>query len=61
MVERGLYMKHCRVEVYLLEFKLSMDSNQNEEISEQFSRLSTVGKVVIVQNFCLLDSILIYS
>ncbi len=44
VVEHGLYMKHCKVEVYLLEFKLSLHSNQNEVVCKQFSRADTVGK-----------------
>ena len=38
-------MKHCKVEVYLLEFKLSLHSNQNKVVTRQFSRADTVGKM----------------
>jgi hypothetical protein len=44
VVEHGLYMKHCKVEVYLLEFKLSLHSRQNDVITKQFSRASSVGE-----------------
>ncbi len=37
-------MKHCKVEVYLLEFKLCVYSNQDEIVVKQFSRADTVGK-----------------
>ena len=42
-MEYGLYMKHCKVEVYLLEFKLSLHPNTNENTVQQFSRSDTVG------------------
>ena len=44
VMEHGLYMKHCKVEVYLLELKLSMYKS-NEVITRQFSRVSTVGNL----------------
>lgn len=44
VVEHGLYMKHCKVEVYLLEFKLSLHSNQKEIVAKQFSRAGSVGR-----------------
>ena len=37
-------MKHCKVEVYLLEFKLSLHSQPNEVKTKQFSRASSVGR-----------------
>lgn len=45
MVEHGLYMKHLKVEVYLLGLKLSMYSNQSQTVFKEFSRADTVGKV----------------
>ncbi len=44
-MEHGLYMKHCKVEVYLLEFKLCMHSKTNETVSKMFSRADTIGKL----------------
>lgn len=43
VVEHGLYMKHCKVEVYLLEFKLCTHAKQGEIVCKQFSRSSTVA------------------
>ena len=48
VVEYGLYMKHCKVEVYLMDFKLCQQSQLNETISRQFSRATTVGECVYV-------------
>ena len=43
VVEHGMYMKHCKVEVYLLEFKLSLHPNLNSTKPRSFSRADTVG------------------
>ena len=43
VVEHGMYMKHCKVEVYLLEFKLSLHPNLNSTKPQRFSRADTVG------------------
>ena len=42
-MEHGLYMKHCKVEVYLLEFKLSLHPKSNEPVNKSFSRADTIG------------------
>ena len=44
MVEHGLYKKHCKVEVYLLEFGLCTSSDERHVVKGNFSRASTVGK-----------------
>ena len=43
VVEHGLYMKHCKVEVYLLEFKLCLHPKLNEPVNMTFSRAETIG------------------
>ena len=43
VVELGMYMKHCKVEVYLLEFKLVIHPNFNNVKLCSFSRADTVG------------------
>ena len=43
VVEHGMYMKHCKVEVYLLEFKLTIYPNFNNCKSHSFSRADTIG------------------
>ena len=45
VVEHGLYMKHCKVEVYLLEFNLCTHANQSDVVTEKFSRACTVGEL----------------
>ena len=45
VVEYGLCMKHCKVEVYRLEFKLRVHAMINETITREFSRADTVGKI----------------
>lgn len=46
VVEYGLYMKHCKVEVYLLDFKLCVHPNLNDPKKKEFSRADTVGKLL---------------
>ena len=43
VVEHGLYMKHCKVEVYLMDFKLSLHPNYETISTKSFSRGDTVG------------------
>ena len=42
-MEHGLYVKHCKVEVYLLEFKLCLHPKLNEPVNMTFSRAETIG------------------
>ncbi len=43
-MEYGLYMKHCKVEVYLLEFKMCIHPDLNNIKKREFSRADTVGE-----------------
>ena len=43
MVEYGIYMKHCKVEIYLLELKLSQYPYLNSTKPRSFCRGDTVG------------------
>lgn len=43
VVEHGMYMKHCKVEVYLLEFKLAIHPELNNTKTQSFSRADSVG------------------
>ena len=43
VVEHGMYTKHCKVEVYLLEFKLTVHPNLGHFKHHTFSRGDTVG------------------
>ena len=44
VVEHGLYVKHCKVEVYLVEFKLALHPNVNVYQARKFSRANTLGE-----------------
>ena len=48
VVEHGMYMKHCKVEVYLLEFKLVIYPNFNNVKPHNFSRSDTIGDLEAV-------------
>ncbi|MCG8623410.1 MAG: hypothetical protein MJE68_15635 [Proteobacteria bacterium] len=43
VIEHGFYSKHPQVEVYLLEFKLTIHPNLNHSKHHSFSRGDTVG------------------
>lgn len=44
VVEQGMFVKHCKVEVYLTELKLCKDSNMDNVITRRFSKADTIGK-----------------
>ena len=44
VVEHGLYVKHRKVEVYLVEFKLALHPDVDIVKSKKFSRADTVGE-----------------
>lgn len=44
MIEQGMFVKHCRVEVYLMDLKLSENSDINTQVTKQFSRAATIGE-----------------
>ena len=48
VVEHGLYMKHLKVEVYLLEFKLTIYPNISDFKYHSFSRIDTIGDLEAV-------------
>ena len=48
VVEHGMYMKHCKVEVYLLEFKLTIHPDIHNFKRHSFSRGDTVGNLEAV-------------
>ena len=52
-MEYGLYMKHCKVEVYLLEFKLCVHPKLNEHVVKSFSRADTVGEHTVCTCTCM--------
>lgn len=38
-----MFVKHCKVEVYLTELKLCEDSNMDNVITRRFSKADTIG------------------
>ena len=44
VVEHGMYVKHCKVEVYLVEFKLALHPEVDSTVTKKFSREDTVGE-----------------
>ena len=42
--EYGLFVKHCRVEVYLTELCLALNSDPENKIKMKFSKADTIGK-----------------
>lgn len=39
-----MFVKHCKVEVYLTELKLCEDSNMDNMITRRFSKADTIGR-----------------
>ncbi|XP_065900687.1 ubiquitin carboxyl-terminal hydrolase 4-like isoform X2 [Dysidea avara] len=48
VVEHGLYVKHCKVEVYLVEFKLALHPEVDVVHTKKFSRVDTVADIIKV-------------
>ena len=44
VVEHGMYVKSCKVEVYLMQLKLSQHSDPKTVVTRQFSKGDTVGR-----------------
>ncbi|GIY57194.1 ubiquitin carboxyl-terminal hydrolase 15 [Caerostris darwini] len=45
VVEYGMFVKHCKVEVYLLEFKLCSNSDLEHVVTKKFSKSDTIGYI----------------
>lgn len=43
VVEQGMFVKHCKVEVYLTELKLCENGNMNNVVTRRFSKADTIG------------------
>lgn len=48
VVEQGMFVKHCRVEVYLLQLKLALHGRTDEVVNKCFSRADTVQDLMDV-------------
>ena len=44
VVEHGMYVKSCKVEVYLMQLKLCQHSDSSTMVTSQFSKGDTVGR-----------------
>ena len=44
VIEQGMFVKHCKVEVYPMDLMLSQNSDMNTVIIKQFSRMATISK-----------------
>ena len=44
VVEHGMFVKHCKVEVYLLELNLCENDNMDNVVTRHFSKADTIGK-----------------
>uniref|UniRef100_A0A673HVD6 Ubiquitin carboxyl-terminal hydrolase 15 n=1 Tax=Sinocyclocheilus rhinocerous TaxID=307959 RepID=A0A673HVD6_9TELE len=45
VVEQGMFVKHCKVEVYLTELKLCEDSNMENVVTRRFSKADTIDSI----------------
>ncbi|KAM9171226.1 ubiquitin carboxyl-terminal hydrolase 15 isoform 5-T11 [Pangshura tecta] len=46
VVEQGMFVKHCKVEVYLTELKLCENGNMNNVVTRRFSKADTIAATV---------------
>ena len=45
VVEHGMFVKHCKVEVYYIEFQLAENSDLDKIIRKKFSKSDTLGQL----------------
>uniref|UniRef100_A0A8C5MHD4 Ubiquitin carboxyl-terminal hydrolase n=1 Tax=Leptobrachium leishanense TaxID=445787 RepID=A0A8C5MHD4_9ANUR len=45
VVEQGMFVKHCKVEVYLTELKLCENGNLNNVVTRRFSKADTIDMI----------------
>ncbi|XP_063783450.1 ubiquitin carboxyl-terminal hydrolase 15 isoform X4 [Pseudophryne corroboree] len=45
VVEQGMFVKHCKVEVYLTELKLCENGNMNNVVTRRFSKADTLDMI----------------
>ncbi|XP_070394714.1 ubiquitin carboxyl-terminal hydrolase 15-like isoform X6 [Dermacentor albipictus] len=45
VIEIGLFVKNCKVEVYPVEFKLCTNSNMDQFVTRRFSKVDTIAQV----------------
>ena len=44
VVEHGMFVKHCKVEVYYIDLKLVENSKPDNPVKKKFSKSDTIGK-----------------
>lgn len=44
VIEHGMFVKHCKVEVYLLELNLCENNNMDIAVMRYFSKADTIGE-----------------
>ena len=42
-----MFVKHCKVEVYLLELNLCENDNMDKVVTRHFSKADTIGKTIV--------------
>ena len=43
VIEQGMFVKHCKVEVYLMDLKFCQNADIDKVVTKQFSRADTIG------------------
>lgn len=49
VIEHGMFVKHCKVEVYLLELNLCENNNMDIAVTRYFSKADTIGEEPIAR------------
>ena len=44
VIEQGMFVKHCKVEVYLMELKLCHNRDLDDIVTGQFSKADTISE-----------------
>ena len=47
VIDSGMFVKHCKIEVYFMELKLAENSTINDVRSAKFSRNDTLGRLCV--------------
>jgi ubiquitin carboxyl-terminal hydrolase 4/11/15 len=45
VIEQGMFVKHCKVEVYLMDLKLCQNADMDHIVTKQFSRADTIDHI----------------
>ena len=63
VIDSGMFVKHCKIEVYFMELKLAENSSMNDVRSAKFSRNDTLSKSSALRstNFKAITEFIFYS